>query len=112
MSKSSLDSILEVSQDDFLKVLYEYRNNEGGVITPEFKEKLKTIKEQKKQKYSRLIQKIKENLKDESSIEEIELHIQEFIEACNNEDGYYQEQYYDTGLTDGIKLMLQCFKQN
>lgn len=111
MSKSSLDSILEVTQDDFLKVLYEHRNNNWELISLNMQTKIKPIKDKKKEKYNNFIQVIKENLKDVTSIEKIQQCLQEFLDICNNEDGIYNEQYYNTGVADGVKLMLQCFKQ-
>ena len=98
MSKSSLDSILEVTQDDFLKVLYEHRNNNWELISLNMQTKIKPIKDRK------------ENLKDVTSIEKIQQCLQEFLDVCNHEDGIYNEQYYNTGVADGVKLMLQCFK--
>ena len=44
-------------------------------------------------------------------MEKIQQCLQEFLDICNNEDGIYNEQYYNTGVADGVKLMLQCFKQ-
>lgn len=51
MSKSSLDSILEVTQDDFLKVLYEHRNNNWELISLNMQTKIKPIKDRKNEKY-------------------------------------------------------------
>lgn len=110
MSKSSLDSILEVTQDDFLRVLYEYRSNNWESILLDLKIKMKPIKEKKDTKYQHLIKIIRENLKNEDSINEIENCLQEFLDILNNEDSIYNEQYYNTGIRDGVKLMLQCFK--
>lgn len=112
MSKKFLDSILEVEQDDFLKVLYEYRNNEWGEISFYLQNKLKPIKYKKKKMYKNLMNLIKENLKDEKCMEKIQSCFQEYLGICNNEDSMYSEQYYNTGVSDGVKLMLQCFKKN
>lgn len=112
MSKNFLDSILEVTQDDFLKVLYEHRNNEWEKIEISLKPKLKPIKYKKDEIYEKLMNLIKENLKDENCIGKIQSCFQEYLGVCNLEDSIYNEQYYNTGVSDGVKLMLQCFKQN
>ena len=110
MSRAFLDSILEVTQDDFLRVLYEHRNNDWEEIATVLNSKLQPIKLQKSEKYKSLIQLIKENLKDDKCIGKIQDSFQEYLNICNNEDGMYNEEYYNTGVKDGVKLMLQCFK--
>lgn len=110
MNKKMMDSILEVTQDDFLRVLYEHRNNSGGIFTQVFKEKMKKINQKKQQAYSELIDKLKEKIKDNSDVEEIIIALENYIEKNNDESGYYMEEYYSTGVKDGVKMMLQCFK--
>lgn len=112
MNKNFLNSILEVTQDDFLKLLYEYRNNEWEESTSYLQHKLRPIKYQKEKKYKNLMNLIKKNLKDRKCIEKIQRCFQEYLDICNSEDGIFSEQYYNTGVSDGVKLMLQCFKQN
>lgn len=110
MSKAFLDSILEVTQEDFLRVLYEHRSNDWEEMATVLNSKLQPIKLQKDKKYKSFIQLIKENLKDDKCIDKIQDSFQEYLDICNNEDSIYNEQYYNIGVKDGVKLMLQCFK--
>ena len=110
MSKNALNSILEITQDDFLKVLYEHRNNEGGIITGQFKEKVTPFQVKVEEEKKTLINFRKDNLNNPSKIEKIKIKLQELLDSYSDLHGLYQEQYYNTGISDGVKLMLQCFK--
>ena len=43
MDKSILSSLLKMNKSDILKALYEFRENEGDIITAEFKEEVREM---------------------------------------------------------------------
>ncbi len=48
MDKSIISSLLEMNKSDILKELYEHRENEGEIITSEFKEELRKEQQERK----------------------------------------------------------------
>ena len=95
-------------EEDFLRVMYEVRNNEGGIITPKFKEKLKTVNEIKEKKYQEFIKILTEQIKEEETIKLIKGYIGEIRNIWLEEMSIYQEQHYNIGVQDGVKMLIQC----
>ena len=92
-------------EEDFLRVMYEFRNNEGGIITPKFKEKLKPVNEIKEKKCQEFIKILTEQIKEEETIKG---YIGEIRNIWLEEMSIYQEQHYNIGVQDGVKFMVQC----
>lgn len=68
MDNSILNSLLEVNKDDMLKAIYEHRENEDDIITPEFKEELRVAQERKKYRYNRFEEEIKKHVNNEKKL--------------------------------------------
>lgn len=108
MDKTILSSLLEMHKSDILQTLYEYRENEGDIITSECKETIRKEQQERKSRYTKFEEKLKKNIKDEKSISEIIELFKQYEDSYNNEHGLYYEQYYKTGIKNVIKLILQC----
>ncbi len=108
MDKTILSSLLEMHKSDILQILYEYRENEGEIITSEFRETLEKEQQERKKRYTKFEEELKKYVKDEKSISEIIELFEQYEDSYNNEHGLYYEQYYKTGIKDVIKLILQC----
>lgn len=107
MDKTILSSLLE-NKCDILKAIYEYRENEGDIITSEFREELRKEQQERKGRYTKFEEELKKHVKDEKAVLEIIELLDQYEDSYNNEHGLYYEQYYKTGIKDVIKLILQC----
>ena len=105
MDKSILSSLLKMNKSDILKALYEFRENEGDIITAEFKEEVRETQEKRKNRYEEFEE---EYVKTKDEISKIIDLFDRYEEEYNNEHGLYYEQYYKTGIKDVMKLLLQC----
>lgn len=96
MKKCLLQSILTMEDENFIQALYEYKQNEGTVITEEFKKELKEAREQINQKYSKIEKLLDQYIHNKSQYkkQKILTAFETYIEAVNNECGCYNEQYY------------------
>lgn len=93
-------------EEDFLRVMYEFRNNEGGIITPKFKEKLKTVNETKEEKYQEFIKILTEQIKEEKTIKLIKGYIEEIRNIWIEENSIYQEQHYNIAVLRWSKMLI------
>lgn len=107
MDKTILSSLLE-NKSNILKALYEYRENEGDIITSEFREELRKEQQERKDRYAKFEEELKKHVRDEKAALEIIELFDQYEDSYNNEHGLYYEQYYKTGVKDVIKLILQC----
>lgn len=108
MDNSILNSLLEVNKDDMLKAIYEHRENEDDIITPEFKEELRVAQERKKYRYDKFEDELKKHVNNEKQVNKIIALFDQYEDEYNNEHGLYYEQYYKVGIKDITKLLLQC----
>ncbi|HBC84266.1 MAG TPA: hypothetical protein DCZ30_02120 [Clostridiales bacterium] len=108
MDKSILSSLLKMNKSDILKALYEFRENEGDIITAEFKEEVRETQEKRKNRYDEFEEELKKYVKTKEEISKIIDLFDRYEEEYNNEHGLYYEQYYKTGIKDVMKLLLQC----
>ncbi len=107
MNQSEIDI---TKNEDILSGLYEFRENEGNVITLEFKKSIKDTQEMRKNNYLKLEGKLKKYFVNEQEFKEIMELIKEYENSYNIENSLYYEQYYKTGIKDGVKFMSQCIK--
>ena len=107
MNQSEIDI---TKNEDILSGLYEFRENEGNVITLEFKKSIKDTQEMRKNSYLKLEGKLKKYFVNEQEFKEIMELIKEYENSYNIENSLYYEQYYKTGIKDGVKFMSQCIK--
>lgn len=107
MDKTILSSLLE-NKNDILKAIYEYRENEGDIITSEFKDELRKTQKEKRHRYIKFQEELKKYVKTKEEISKIIDLFDRYEEEYNNEHGLYYEQYYKTGIKDVMKLILQC----
>ena len=107
MNQSEIDI---TKNEDILSGLYEFRENEGNVITLEFKKSIKDTQEMRKNNYLKLEVKLKKYFVNEQEFKEIMELIKEYENSYNIENSLYYEQYYKTGIKDGVKFMSQCIK--
>lgn len=108
MDKNVISSLLEMNKSDILKALYEYRENEGDIITAEFKDELRKTQKEKRHRYIKFQEELKKQVKDEKNVHKIIELFDQYEEEYNNEHGLYYEQYYKIGIKDVLKLILQC----
>lgn len=108
MDKNILSLVLEMNNQDILKALYKYRENECDSITPEFKEELRMAQERKKCRYKKFEEALKKYVNDKEKVTKIINLLDIYEDEYNNEHGLYYEQYYKAGVKDMMKLILQC----
>lgn len=108
MDKTILNSLLKMNKSDILQALYEFRENEGDIITAEFREEIRETQEKRRSRYNQFEEELKKHVKDEKEITKIIDLFDRYEEEYNNEHGLYYEQYYKIGIKDVIKLILQC----
>lgn len=106
-----LKKILSKKTDSMFEALYENVEEEGRVLTDEFKEGLKRYEKKKEKQKDMISQKLnKIYKKDLKEIEEIEELITKYKETIYSENGYYIKKYYIQGLKEGAIMMADAFK--
>lgn len=105
-----LSKILSEKTNSMFESLYEDVEEEGRVLTEEFKEGLRKYKQKKEKQKDIILQRISEvckgNLKSKEEFEEI---LTNYKEAIYSENGYYIRKYYIQGLKDGAVMMAKAF---
>ncbi|MCI9286467.1 MAG: hypothetical protein HFJ57_00490 [Clostridia bacterium] len=108
MDKNILNSLFKSDKDDILQALYEYRENQDDIITPEFKEELRVAQKAKRYRYNRFEEELKKQVSNNEQVSKIISLFDQYEDEYNNEHGLYYEQYYKEGVKDILKLLLQC----
>lgn len=87
---------LSTKDEDFIEVLYEYKENEGSIFNAKFRKELKETRKEINQEYSKIEKLLDKHIhnKNQYKKQEILTALETYIEAVNNECGCYNEQYY------------------
>lgn len=96
MKRCLLQSILTMEDENFIQALYEYKQNDGTVITEDFKKEIKEARKEINKEYSKIEELLEKHIHNKSKYkkQEILTALEKYIEAVNNECGCYNEQYY------------------
>lgn len=96
MKKCLLQSILTMEDQNFIQALYEYKQNEGSIFNESFKNELKEARKEINQEYSKIEKLLDKYIHNKSPYkkQKILTAFETYIEAVNNENGCYNEQYY------------------
>lgn len=90
-----LKKIFSEDSTEYLDLIYENIENEGRILTNDFKKGLKQYKNKKIKIKENILNELIETFKmDEQKKHEIEHKLDLFEEAINDENGYYNRAYH------------------
>lgn len=90
-----LKKIFSEDSTEYLDLIYENIENEGRILTKEFRKGLKSYKNKKLKIKESILNELTEMLEmDDQKKHEIEHKLNLFEEAINDENGYYNRAYH------------------
>ena len=96
----------EPTKIDFIKAIFNERENFYNIITGEFRQKIKSVSLDRDKKYNVFIKTLSTLEKDKQ--ENIIQKVGDYTASINYENSKFLEEYYKEGFKDGLKLILQC----
>ena len=105
-----LNKIYSEDSADFFVAMYEYSQNNGRILTNEFKEKSKIYAKPKRENREFLDKEIKFICKDNEQLNnELQNTVEKYIKTIECENSFLIKEYYKQGVKDGIKLLIDLY---